>query len=124
MVDAIAVGTASVNWGFDPLYTWVATPPFDQMLDEMVLAGYSATEISYNFPDSVELVAWELQRRRLRATATFHAVNLRERANHETALESSMPTRMTKIHTSSCTCVVAFGTASKMKVIKATPVTP
>lgn len=90
MVDAIAVGTASVNWGFDPLYTWVATPPFDQMLDEMVLAGYSATEISYNFPDSVELVAWELQRRRLRATATFHAVNLRERANHETALESSM----------------------------------
>ena len=40
------------------------------------------------------------------------------------ALESSMATRMTKIHTSSCACVVGFLTASKMKVIRATPVTP
>jgi hypothetical protein len=40
------------------------------------------------------------------------------------ALETSMATRMTKIHTSSSTWVVAFGTASKMKVINATPVTP
>ena len=39
-------------------------------------------------------------------------------------LETSMATRMTKIHTSSCTCVVGLLTASRMKVIKATPVTP
>ena len=39
-------------------------------------------------------------------------------------LETSMATRITKIHTSSCTCVLASGTASRMKVIKATPVTP
>lgn len=90
VVSGVRVGTASVNWGFDPLYTWVATPTFDQMLDEMVQAGYSATEISYNFPEDLALVAHELNRRQLRASATFHAVNVRDRANHESALKSSM----------------------------------
>ena len=33
-------------------------------------------------------------------------------------------TRIMKIQTSSCTCTVAFGTASRMNVISATPVTP
>jgi inosose dehydratase len=92
VVNGISVGTASVNWGFDPLYTWVATPSFERMLDEMVQAGYGATEISYNFPDDLEVVAGEMQRRQLRASATFHAVNVRDRANHATALESSMRT--------------------------------
>ncbi len=39
-------------------------------------------------------------------------------------LETSMATRITKIQTSSCTCVVGSLTASRMKVIRATPVTP
>ena len=33
-------------------------------------------------------------------------------------------TRIMKIHTSSCTCTVSFGTAVRMNVISATPVTP
>ena len=32
--------------------------------------------------------------------------------------------RMTKIHTSSCTCTRLSGTASRMNVMSATPVTP
>ena len=40
------------------------------------------------------------------------------------ALDSSMATRITKIHTSSSACVVGLFTASKMNVIRATPVTP
>src|SRR6266568_4749996 len=40
------------------------------------------------------------------------------------ALETSMATRMTKIHTSSCACVSGLLTASRMNVIRATPVTP
>jgi len=39
-------------------------------------------------------------------------------------LETSMATRITKIQTRSCTCVVGFGTASRIKVMRATPVTP
>ncbi len=90
MVSAISVGTASVNWGFDPFYTWVKTPAFDQMLDEMALAGYEGTEISYNFPDDSALLRAELQRRELRPASTFHAVNLRDRENHAAALQSSL----------------------------------
>ena len=40
------------------------------------------------------------------------------------ALAINMITRMTKIHTSNCTCTVGSFTASKMKVMSATPVTP
>src|SRR5436190_20917502 len=40
------------------------------------------------------------------------------------ALETNMAMRITKIHTSNCTCTVGSFTASKMKVISATPVTP
>ncbi len=90
VVSAIRVGTASVNWGFDPSYTWVTTPSFEQMLDEMAHAGYEGTEISYNFPDDSRRLRDALQHRNLRAAATFHAVNLRDRAKHEAALESSM----------------------------------
>ncbi len=90
VVSAMHVGTASVNWGFDPFYTWATTPPFGRMLDEMALAGYEGTEISYNFPDDSALLREELQRRNLRPAGTFHAVNLRDRANHDAALESSL----------------------------------
>ncbi len=56
VVSAISIGTASVNWGFDPFYTWVTTPPFEEMLDEMAHAGYEGTEISYNFPDDAPVL--------------------------------------------------------------------
>ena len=39
-------------------------------------------------------------------------------------LTATIITRMAKIHTSSCTCTAGSGTASRMKVISATPVTP
>lgn len=90
VVSAMHVGTASVNWGFDPLYTWVRTPAFDRMLDEMAQAGYEGTEISYNFPGDAQTVASELRTRNLKAAATFHAVNVRDAALHDAALASSM----------------------------------
>lgn len=89
MVSAMHVGTASVNWGFDPLYTWVKTPSFEQMLDEMAQARYEGTEISYNFPDDWRLVADALRSRGLRSAATFHAINVRDATTHEAALEST-----------------------------------
>jgi inosose dehydratase len=84
------VGTASVNWGFDPLYTWVRTPSFRHMLDEMAQAGYEGTEISYNFPEDWREIAAELRRRDLRSAATFYAVNVRDAARHDEALDGAM----------------------------------
>lgn len=90
MVSAIDVGTASVNWGFDPLYTWVRRPSFARMLDEMAEAGYAGTEISYNFPADADELRGELGHRNLRAAATFYAVNLRDPANHREAMRGAL----------------------------------
>lgn len=85
------MGTASVNWGFDPLYTWVSTPRFDDMLDQMSAAGYEGTEISYNFPQDADALRTKLGAHRLRAAATFHAVDLRDRTLHEGVLRDLIP---------------------------------
>ncbi len=86
MVGEIEVGTAAVNWGFDPLYTWMTTPKFDDMLDQMAAAGYSGTEISDNFPRDLDALRGQLDARRLRAAASFQAVDLRDRQMHEQVL--------------------------------------
>jgi inosose dehydratase len=91
VVKMVDVGTASVNWGFDPLYTWVQRPPFERMLDEMAAAGYGGTEISYNFPADTEELRLSLAKRGLRAAATFHAVDLREASKHDSALRDVVP---------------------------------
>jgi inosose dehydratase len=90
-VATIHVGTASVNWGFDPLYTWVVTPSFDQMLAEMAQSGYEGTEISYHFPTDVEALRRDLQRHGLRAASTFHAVRLLDPADHDAELARVLP---------------------------------
>ena len=49
---------------------------------------------------------------------------VRSARSYDTALVMIIMMRSTKIQTSSFTCVAACGTASMMKVISATPVTP
>lgn len=85
------VGTASVNWGYDPYYDWVTLPSFEQMLDEMAASGYEGTEISYHFPMDVERLRADLARRNLRAASTFHEVNLLDRASHESEIARLLP---------------------------------
>jgi inosose dehydratase len=85
------VGTASVNWGFDPLYTWVDLPAFPDMLDQMAAAGYAGTEISYHFPSDVPALRSDLDRRRLRAAATFHLVDVWDARNHDGAIAMLSP---------------------------------
>src|ERR1035441_11070353 len=43
---------------------------------------------------------------------------------YDNALDTSIITRITKIHTSNCTCKFGSFTPSRMNVISATPVTP
>ena len=85
------VGTASVNWGYDPLYDWTTPPPFEQMLDEMVASGYEGTEISYNFPMDIEGLRADLERRNLRAASTFHEVDLLDPARHDAEVTRMLP---------------------------------
>ena len=85
------VGTASVNWGFDPLYHWTTPPPFEQMLDEMAASGYEGTEISYHFPMDIPRLRRDLEQRGLRAASTFHEVNLLDPARHDDELARVVP---------------------------------
>lgn len=86
----IHVGTASVTWGFDPLYDWTSPPSFDQLLAEMREAGYEGTEISYHFPTDVERLRAALAQHGLRAAATFHEVTMLDRAQHEAEVVRAM----------------------------------
>ncbi|MGH2347420.1 MAG: sugar phosphate isomerase/epimerase family protein, partial [Chloroflexota bacterium] len=84
------VGTASVNWGFDPLYDWTSPPGFDQLLAEMAETGYEGTEISYHFPSDIDKLRAELDRHGLAAAATFHETRLLDRSRHEEELGRAM----------------------------------
>ena len=52
------------------------------------------------------------------------ALAIRSLMKYARALANSMAMRITKIHTSNCTCTVGLLTPSRMNVISATPVTP
>jgi inosose dehydratase len=86
LVVTMLVGTAAVNWGFDPLYTWVKLPAIEEMLDQMSATGYAGTEISYNFPRNVDALRALLSARNLRPAASFVAVDMRDRDKYEEAL--------------------------------------
>lgn len=90
-MTTIHIGTASVNWSYDPHYTWVTPPPFDQMLDEMAASGYEGTEISYHFPTDVNLLRADLARRNLRAASTYLGVDLLDPATHEAEVARAEP---------------------------------
>lgn len=51
------VATAPVNWNNDDLPGWAPEVPFPDLLDEMVAAGYAATELGGNFPGDPALLA-------------------------------------------------------------------
>lgn len=85
------VGTAAVNWGFDPLYHWAKPPSFEQMLTEMAASGYAGTEISYNFPMDIPALRADLARHGLRAAATFHEVLLLDPALHDAEIARVKP---------------------------------
>src|SRR5215472_9579413 len=54
----------------------------------------------------------------------YFALAIKPLMKYAAALATSMMMRMTKIQTSNCTCTVELFTASKIKVMSATPVTP
>ncbi len=85
------VGTASVNWGFDPLYYWSVLPSFDQMLGEMSECGYAGTEISYHFPTDIPGLRGDLARHGLLAAATFHEVELLDPTLHDAEVARVVP---------------------------------
>jgi inosose dehydratase len=76
MSPAARIGTAPVNWGVDPDYTWCPQPGAEEVLERTVRAGYAATEFAYNFPRALDQLAEMLQRHGLALTAAFSPLDL------------------------------------------------
>src|SRR6476646_1498995 len=65
------IGTAPVNWGLDPHYTWLRQPPYDEVMAEMAQAGYAATELGYNFPSEPAVLKTAAARHGLELASRF-----------------------------------------------------
>jgi inosose dehydratase len=73
----VTIGTAPVNWNNEDVPEYRPWTPYGQMLDEMVAAGYEATEFSSHFPPDPAEAKGDLAARGLRPASTFVALNLR-----------------------------------------------
>jgi inosose dehydratase len=83
----IRVGTAPVNWGVDPEYTWIEQRPYREILDEMRLAGYDATEWAYTFPSDPDELRRELAARKMALASSFCSVDFLGAYDPEPALK-------------------------------------
>lgn len=117
------VGTASVSWGYDPLYTWTSPPPFEQLLDEIAASGYEGTEISYHFPMDVASLRADLARRNLRAAATFHEVQLLDPARHDEEITRMLPVAG-RLQELGCDILILSDTTSPRRLAVAGRVAP
>ena len=70
------VATAPVNWINDDLPGWRPAPGFPAILDEMVAAGYDATEYGASFPTDPNLLGAALAERGLDLCGFFCPLNL------------------------------------------------
>jgi len=70
------VATAPVNWNNVDLAGTVPELPYAELLDEMVAAGYDATEYGANFPTDTETLKEALRSRGMTLCGAYHAVPL------------------------------------------------
>lgn len=96
------VGTAPINWNNDDLRDLRPEMPFEAVLDAMVDAGYSGTEIGYNYPDDPAVLGAALAERGLDLSGAYHWVRLAD-AEADRTLEIEQ----------------ALGTASKLRALGA-----
>jgi inosose dehydratase len=91
----IRIGTAPVSWGIMEVATsWSRTQTFDSVLDEMVSAGYSGTDLGpWGFlPTDPKRLMAELSRRNMRLIGAFVPIALAESERHKTGYESAIAT--------------------------------
>ena len=91
----IRIGTAPVSWGVMEVQTsWGRTQTCESVLDEMVSAGYSGTELGpWGFlPTDSKLLMSELTRRHMCLIGAFVPIALAEAECHQAGYESAITT--------------------------------
>lgn len=87
----IRIATAPVSWGILEVEGWGKQKPYDQVLDEIVQAGYTGTELGpYGFlPTDSEQLKSELAKRRLPLLGAFVPLPLAQAERHDAGLQSA-----------------------------------
>ena len=88
----IRVATAPVSWGIMEVEGWARQKSYGEVLDEMVQAGYTGTELGpYGFlPTNVAELKSELRKRNLSLLGAFVPLPLAHAAEHDAALQSAL----------------------------------
>ncbi len=74
------VATAPINWNNEDVPGYRKPTPYPQLLDEIVAAGYDATEWSGSLPDDPDVLRPALKARGLSLLGAFVGMNLRDAA--------------------------------------------
>jgi inosose dehydratase len=88
----IRIATAPVSWGILEVEGWGKQKPYGEVLDEIVQAGYTGTELGpYGFlPTDPKQLKSELATRSLPLLGAFVPLPLAHAAKHEAALQSAL----------------------------------
>jgi inosose dehydratase len=88
----IRIATAPVSWGILEFEGWGKQRPYDEVLDEIVQAGYTGTELGpYGFlPTDPKQLKSELAKRNLPLLGAFTPLPLAHTGKHDAALQSAL----------------------------------
>jgi inosose dehydratase len=86
----VRIATAPVNWNNADVPAYRAWTPYPRMLDEMVEAGYTATEWGPGMPDDPEELRAALAARGLAMVGAFVGLGFRDLARHDAELERAL----------------------------------
>lgn len=88
----IRIATAPVSWGILEVQGWGKQRPYGEVLDEIVQAGYTGTELGpYGFlPTDPNQLKIELAKRNLPLLGAFTPLPLAHAAQHDAALQSAL----------------------------------
>ena len=89
---AIRIATAPVSWGILEIEGWSWRKTYTEVLDEMVQAGYSGTELGpYGFlPTNPSELKRELDKRKLSLLGAFLPLPLAHNERHSAGLQSAL----------------------------------
>jgi len=88
----IRIATAPVSWGILEVEGWGKQRPYGEVLDEIVKAGYTGTELGpYGFlPTDPKQLRSELAKRNLPLLGAFTPLPLAHAGQHDAALQSAL----------------------------------
>ena len=84
------IATAPVNWNNNDVRDYREWTPYPQLLDEMVAAGYTATEWDICMSDDVARVQADLAKRNLDMLGRFVGLELRNPEKREQEIERGL----------------------------------